>query len=82
MKVSGFEGLNVDQFLIDIFKSKRKSSYIFPYNLKNLPPDSPSHKEWIDDIRDKMDSMARNKVRKLVDLPPNINLLETNNFST
>jgi len=32
--------------------------------------DSPNYKEWIDVIRDEMDSMARNKVWKLVDLPP------------
>ena len=32
--------------------------------------DSPSHKEWMDAMRDEMDSMARNKVWELVDLPP------------
>jgi len=32
--------------------------------------DSLNHKEWIDVMRDKIDSMARNKVWELVDLPP------------
>ena len=32
--------------------------------------DSPNHKEWIEALRDEMDSMTRNKVWKLVDLPP------------
>jgi len=27
MKVLGFEGVNVEEFLVDIFKSKMKSSY-------------------------------------------------------
>jgi len=30
--------------------------------------DSPNHKEWMDAMKDDMDSMARNKVRKLIDL--------------
>jgi len=32
--------------------------------------DSPNHKEWIDAIRDEMDSMTRNKVWKVVDFRP------------
>jgi len=32
--------------------------------------DLPKHKEWIDNIKDEMESMVRNKVWKLVDLPP------------
>jgi len=32
--------------------------------------DSPNHKEWMDTMKDEMDSMARNKVMELVDLPP------------
>jgi len=32
--------------------------------------DSPHHKEWMDAMRDKLDSMARNEVWELVDLPP------------
>ena len=32
--------------------------------------DSPNHKAWMDAMRDKLDSIARNKVWKLVDLPP------------
>jgi len=32
--------------------------------------DSPNDKEWIDIMRDEMDSMARNMVWELVDLPP------------
>jgi len=32
--------------------------------------DSPNHKEWMEAMRDEMDSMARNKVWELVDLPP------------
>jgi len=32
--------------------------------------DSPNHKEWMDAIKDEMDSMARNKVWELVDLLP------------
>jgi len=32
--------------------------------------DSPSYKEWMDPMRDKRDSMARNKVWELVDLLP------------
>ena len=43
--------------------------------------DSPNHKEWMDAIKDEMDSMARNKVWELVDLPPNVSLLKTSGFS-
>jgi len=32
--------------------------------------DSPNHKEWMDAMRDEMDSMARNKVWEHVNLPP------------
>jgi len=32
--------------------------------------DSPNHKEWMDVMKDEMDSMARNKVWELVDRPP------------
>ena len=32
--------------------------------------DSPNHKEWMEAMRDEMDSMARNKVWELVSLPP------------
>jgi len=32
--------------------------------------DSPNHKELMDAMRDEMDSVARNKVQELVDLPP------------
>jgi len=32
--------------------------------------DSPNHKEWMDAMRDELDSMARNEVWELVDLPP------------
>jgi len=32
--------------------------------------DSSNHKEWMEAMRDGMDSMARNKIWKLVDLPP------------
>jgi len=32
--------------------------------------DSPNHKEWMDAVRDELDSMARNEVWELVDLPP------------
>ena len=31
--------------------------------------DSPKHKEWMDAIKDEMDSMVRNKVWELIDLP-------------
>jgi len=31
---------------------------------------SPNQKEWMDAIKDEMDSMARNKVWELVDFPP------------
>ena len=32
--------------------------------------DSPNYKEWMEAMTNEMDSMARNKVCKLVDLPP------------
>jgi len=32
--------------------------------------DSPNHKEWMEAMRDEMDSMARNKVWELIDFPP------------
>jgi len=32
--------------------------------------DSSNHKEWMKAMRDEMDSMVRNKVWELVDLPP------------
>ena len=32
--------------------------------------DSPNSKEWMDAVRDEMDSMMRNQVWKLVDPPP------------
>ena len=32
--------------------------------------DSPNDKQWIEAMRDEMDSMVRNKVWELVDLPP------------
>jgi len=32
--------------------------------------DSPNHKEWMDAMKDEMDSMARNKIWELVDPPP------------
>jgi len=56
----------VEEFLIDIFKLKRN----FPMlSLKVEEPtsfqdavDSSNHKEWIDAIKDEMDSMVRNKV--------------------
>ena len=32
--------------------------------------DSPNSKEWMDAMRDEMDSMMRNRVWELVDLPP------------
>jgi len=38
--------------------------------------DSPNHKEWMDAIRDEMDSIARNKVWELVDLPPQRKYIE------
>jgi len=34
--------------------------------------DSAKHKEWMDAMRDEMDSMGRNKVWKPVDLPPQL----------
>jgi len=43
--------------------------------------DSPNHKEWMDAMKDEMDLMARNKVWELVDLLPNIILLEISGFS-
>jgi len=32
--------------------------------------DLPNHKEWMNAMRDEMDSMARNNVWELTDLPP------------
>ena len=32
--------------------------------------DSPNHKEWMDSMKDEIDSMARNKVWELINLPP------------
>lgn len=32
--------------------------------------DSPNHKHWMDAMRDEIDSMARNRIWELVDLPP------------
>jgi len=32
--------------------------------------DSLNHKEWMEAMRDEMDSTVRNKVLELVDLPP------------
>ena len=32
--------------------------------------DSPNNKEWMDAMKDELESMARNKVWDLVDLPP------------
>jgi len=44
--------------------------------------DSANYEEWMDTIRDEMDSMTRNKVWELVDLPPpNVSLSKTNGFS-
>jgi len=31
---------------------------------------SPNHKEWIDVIRDEIDSITRNKAWEFIDLPP------------
>jgi len=43
--------------------------------------DSPNSKEWMDAMRDEIDSMMRNQVWELVVLPPQVNLLETSGFS-
>jgi len=42
--------------------------------------DSPHHKEWMNAKRDELDSMARNEVWKLVDLPPRRNAFENKWF--
>jgi len=31
---------------------------------------SPSHKEWMDAMKDEMDLMIRNNAQELIDLPP------------
>ena len=62
MKVSGSDGVNMEEFLIDIFKSKRKSSYTLileveePTSFQKVV-DLPNHKEWKDTMKDEMDSM-------------------------
>jgi len=38
--------------------------------------DSPNQKQWIDAMRDEMDSMARNKIWELVYLPPRYKSIE------
>jgi len=43
--------------------------------------DSPNHKEWMDAIRDELDSMARNKFGNLLIFLPDGKQLETNGFS-
>jgi len=37
--------------------------------------DSPNHKEWMEAMRDKMDSIARNEVWKLSDRSPRCKLI-------
>jgi len=37
MKALGSEGMSVEAFLDDIFKSKRKYSYALPWKLRGLP---------------------------------------------
>ena len=64
----------MEEFLDDIFKSKK----IFLCNPLEIDKptsfheaiDSPNYKELMEAMRDGIDSMARNKVWKLVDLPP------------
>ena len=72
MKAPTSEGVNGKEFLVDIFNKE-----IFLCSpLKVEEPtsfqdaiDTLNHKEWIDAMKDKMHSMVRNKVWKLVDLP-------------
>ena len=41
-----------------------------PTSYQEAIDSSPNHKEWMDTMRDEMNSMARNKVWELVDFPP------------
>jgi len=43
--------------------------------------DSPNHKEWMEAMKDEMDSIARNKFGNLLTFHPNVSLLETSEFS-
>jgi len=59
--------VNVEEFLHDIFKLKRKLSYAL-LEVEELTSfqetiDSTNHREWMDAMRDEMDW-------SLVDLPP------------
>ena len=62
-----FEGVSVEEYLDDIFKSKRRYSCVLLLEMEESTSfqeaiDSPNHKEWMEAMRDEMDSMARNKV--------------------
>jgi len=43
--------------------------------------DSPKHKEWMEAMRDEMDSMVTNEIRNLLIFLPGVNRLETSGFS-
>ena len=66
MKVLGSEGVSMKEFFDNI--SKSNEIFLFtPLEVKGPTTyqdeiGSPNHKEWMDAIRDEMDSMTRKKV--------------------
>jgi len=67
IEVPGSDRVSVEEFFNGISKSKIKIFLRTPSKVKEPTSyeeaiDSPNHKEWMDAMRDEMDSMARNKV--------------------
>ena len=79
-----FEGVSVEESLVD-FQIEVDIFFCMPLEIEEHTSyveglDSPHHKEWIDAMRDELDSMAKNDVWELVNLPLG-KPLEINGFS-
>ena len=75
MKVPGSEGVNREEFLIDIFQIEDEVFLCTPLKVEEPTSfqeavDCPNHKEWMNSMKDEIDSMTTKKVWELVDLPP------------
>ena len=67
----------MEEFLVDILQIKQKISLCTPLEVEKptffqQAVASPNHKDWMDAMKDKTDSMTRNMIWELVDLPPNV----------
>ena len=67
--------MSAEEFFNGFFQIKEDNFFCVPLEIEEPTSyveaiDSPNHKEWMDAMRDELDSMARNEVWELVDLPP------------